>query len=206
MVKAEGTNVGSAKFGSAEFRTLTFPRPLYIGAVLAAGFNALWVDADVAFFQSPLNHIPAEGDVWLQDDIETTSDPAADHMPKSSSSNVCICLIYMRPSAISLQVLQTWEHAIRNRTSTIRNGWDQWLFNHIVLPKLHQDPEFHLRLLPVATFPSGGLYKLFKSHAAWIHANWRVGHQNKVEFLKEEGAWRVAPEDKCYSNLLSVIP
>jgi hypothetical protein len=206
MVKTESTNVDSAKFGSAEFRTLTFPRPLYIGAILAAGFNALWVDADVAFFRNPMDYIPVEGDVWFQDDVETTSDAVDDYVPRSSSRNVCICLIYMRPCAMSMRVLQTWEEAIRNRTSTTRNGWDQWLFNHVVLPKLQQDPEFQLRLLPVATFPSGGLYKLYKSNAAWIHANWRVGHANKVEFLQEQGAYRVAAGNKCYSNILSVMP
>ena len=70
---------------------------------------------------------------------------------------------------------------------------DQAVFNRI-LPRFYNPCQF--QVLPQELFPSGGLWRRaakgsLRSTTFWVHANYRMGSDNKRRFLTSMGVWQV---------------
>ena len=176
-----------SNFGTPDFNTLSYTRYKVILGLLNKGYPVWYLDIDTVVLQN-LNEVYNElketnYHAVMQDDINM----------------LCTGCMLLFPKPITIKLI---ESIYQNRTSADN---DQIILLHI----LRSNPNiFNIMPLNKWQFPNGLLYFnelnedarynelqiKFKqsSHPVYfVHANWMVGMENKIEAMKKKGLWFV---------------
>lgn len=174
-------------FGTTDFNTLSYARYKVIGELLRQNQPIWYLDIDTVVLKNlndaynDLNH--TKYDVAIQNDIDMLC-------------TGCM-LLFPTPNAIKL-----CDVVYSNRTS--RDN-DQIILAHILRNKTQRYSIFTLNML---RFPNGLLYfkeldknpryrelqEQFKQSTQpvyFVHANWIVGCENKINAFKQKGLWYI---------------
>jgi hypothetical protein len=173
------------------FHKFVASRPIYITELLTQGVTVLWTDVDMVWNRNPIPMLQK-----LQYNYVAVSDMN----PKNERElidNLCTGFMFLRPGdEILLKMLLSWRDRI------LRTGEsDQVVFNELMQSYKHQ-LNFAI-LLPMHQFPPGYLYF---GDPTWhernrivapyfIHNNWIVGHDAKVERFKQVKRWYITQKN-----------
>ncbi|GAQ83555.1 hypothetical protein KFL_001520250 [Klebsormidium nitens] len=192
---------GSAHdFGSLGFFLMTERRPDYLRAILQLGVNVFYNDLDMVWLADPFPSMSGDYDVWVQDDWEdwngitggvTTQMKRDTVFPSRYWRNICSCLIYLRATKASINLMQFWADimSLKDWKPPIQ---DQPFFNKA----LNNLTDTRVGILSQEEFPPGPLF--FKNDT-WreahgqlsklVHNNWVIGHDVKKQRFLERNLW-----------------
>lgn len=176
-----------ANFGTTEFNTLSYTRYKVILDLLGKGHPVWYLDIDTAVLQN-LNEVYEDlnGTVYhaaMQDDINM----------------LCTGCMLLFPRPITIKLMQS---IYENRTSSEN---DQIILKHILMQNRNV---INILALNKLQFPNGLLYFnelnenpryrmlqiKFKQSILpvyFVHANWMVGMEAKINAFKKKGLWFV---------------
>jgi len=201
----------SHEYKSAGFRVVTFVRPVYLAYLLHKGVSVLWQDADTVTLGQPLAlHVPAWASLSVIDDADSVSELDLD---ADRPRYFCSCLVFLRSCPQSIWLMNRWKSLLKHGRGVME---DQMLFNRALedlgnplvfrgggLPiafngtseeedeKASKVSRWRAVILPSQNFPNGQHWDMHRTTAAWAHANYRMGKDSKIEFLKERGLWHL---------------
>ncbi|MCY6382196.1 putative nucleotide-diphospho-sugar transferase [Hoeflea prorocentri] len=183
-----------------DFRLICKAKYFGISKILReTGRPVLFADGDIAFLKNPveffeMNRAVDGSRILAQNDRDVTragNDLNVQHPPGHIPDGNVICAGFTawQPTRAHLKIA---EHIGRRVTG---DRCDQTVFN-----KLSFWRRRHVQLLPLEQFPNGSL--AFGKHDLGrpdidlrdpyiVHANWRVGMDNKIKVLKDGGYWFV---------------
>ncbi|CAL8465666.1 g5202 [Coccomyxa elongata] len=188
------SGTGLYEWSSASFAQAACVRPVYLEMVLDLGYEVLWSDMDTAWLQPFFQLAPAGLDYVGVDDSDAENEQETD--------NASTGLMYFRPTERSQQLLLDWHAQCQDQISisnSIRNS--QGAFNRALFAAAAVPERLNFNILPKQLYPHGALieqlgYKHGEEAAveaafdpAWVHANHRVGHAEKKDFLRESAVW-----------------
>ncbi|BDA50156.1 probable UDP-D-xylose:L-fucose alpha-1,3-D-xylosyltransferase [Coccomyxa sp. Obi] len=183
------------EWGSAAFTKVACARPTYLQLVLDLGYEVLWSDMDAVWLKDFFHLAPQGLDYVGVDDSEVENE--------QETHNACTGLMYFRPTVRAQQLLSDW-HAMCMEL----NQNNQGAFNR-VFSGAGQHRHLDYYIMPKSLYPHGALvelvdYKPSQGAAggldpAWLHANYRVGHTAKREFLRDRMVWRADEFIKNYA-------
>ena len=173
-------------FDSLDWGKIVTRRPVYMKYVLQAGYNVLWQDADSVPIKDVLQVLPPS--LPMQFDVILTNDSLVGH-----PEQLCSCFLYMMHNRTgSHWLLDRWKLHVQG------SGHDQPALNHALEDALnvteYGSAEFEHMVLPQRMFPNGAQWDSYNHTAFWGHANFRVGKDAKLEFMKTRNLWSVPPE------------
>eukprot|EP00929_Paragymnodinium_shiwhaense_P076673 TRINITY_DN39462_c0_g1_i1.p1 TRINITY_DN39462_c0_g1~~TRINITY_DN39462_c0_g1_i1.p1 ORF type:complete len:367 (+),score=74.69 TRINITY_DN39462_c0_g1_i1:115-1215(+) len=192
---AEDAAAGEATpYGTDGFATLVNRRAKRMARFLQNDCAVLYVDVDTVWLKNPFDDIDAAGsfDLYLAEDLDASGVSRQHSCLPDDKPNFCTCFIYARPTKNALDLVSTWMIA------SARNGDSKALaqpqFNSALCERRGKI-DYHV--LPRQRYPSGGSMKshlekqelLGTSGPAVVHANYRIGHAAKLDFLKQNGLW-----------------
>jgi len=160
-------------FSKGEWGKLVGKRPQHILRLLQRNVTVLYVDIDTVWLDDPFKDIDAAG----SGDLYLTVDHPGGQRP------YCTCFIAARPTAASLLVMETWAEKVKGQ-STNQGPFNDWLF------KLMEDTAIEVKKLPQKKYPHGNSSPDYYKNVTVVHANWMVGLDKKVKFLKNLGLWK----------------
>jgi lipopolysaccharide biosynthesis glycosyltransferase len=174
-----------SNFGTTEFNTLSYTRYKVILDLLVKGQSVWYLDIDTVVLQN-LNDVYSDlnitkYDAVMQDDINM----------------LCTGCMLLFPKPVTIKLMQL---IYDNRTS-LEN--DQIILKRILMSK---NNPINIMALNKWQFPNGLLYfnelnnnpayrelqlKFMQSTLPvyFVHANWMVGMENKIEAFKKKGLW-----------------
>ncbi len=192
------------EYGSKPFNKMSCDRLTYQRKVLERGFTMLWIDMDTVLYQDPVAVMPGGLDFIGTDDI---LDEEGLNQSEQKTGNICGCLMFFRPTRNAKDFLRQWY----DKCTT------QELPDQTALNALWRESDWKQRLhwyiMPRQLFPSGRLEPKIdsmpeakhrdksKMFPVFIHANYRIGKNDKRSFLKERSAWKI-PDRQIYPNCL----
>ena len=182
-------------FGTSEFNKLSYLRYLIIMKLLMDGYDVWYMDIDTVVLDNltPLYEkcIAAKEHIWFQSDINMLC-------------TGCMLVLNSHASKDLIQKLCT----VHNQDQTQHN--DQLILNHII-HSYNSEHRLYIGVFSIFQFPNGLLY--FKDdfvktsnpkylqlrsqfHASaekvlFVHANWMVGIDTKINALKANGLWNL---------------
>lgn len=186
-------------YGSEGFASLVNRRAKRINRFLSKDCAVLYVDVDTVWLKNPFNDIDKAGqvhDLYLTEDLGASGISRPHKCTPDDKPNYCTCFIYARPTEQAVGVINSW------MTRSAKNGDSKALaqpqFNS-ALCDLRQKVQYYV--LPKDKYPSGGALTshmekkaLFgPSGPAVVHANYRIGHAAKMDFLMQNGLWTLPP-------------
>lgn len=160
-------------FNTEGFGRMVSVRPVYMHFFLNRGVHVIWEDLDSFPLDNLRKYWTRGADITAVDDSNT-----GNHY---DSSNLCSCLIFSQATPATLFFLETWMSMMDSRAKT-----NQGAFNN-ALKYAKSDHGLTLVILPRTLFPNGATLDANNATAKWVHANYRVGKQNKIEFLMRHG-------------------
>eukprot|EP00929_Paragymnodinium_shiwhaense_P112874 TRINITY_DN81136_c0_g1_i1.p1 TRINITY_DN81136_c0_g1~~TRINITY_DN81136_c0_g1_i1.p1 ORF type:complete len:349 (-),score=62.43 TRINITY_DN81136_c0_g1_i1:105-1151(-) len=194
-VKLEGGD-GASPYGTEGFVKLVTRRSRRISRFLEHGCAVLYVDVDTVWLRSPFDDIATAGDheIYFTDDKPKDSMNVADYCkPKSSEPpNICTCFMFVRPTKQAMTLIRDWT-MLAALEQNQEHGC-QVQFNAVFCRNIKS---IDYAVLPKDRYPSGELLrgqsnKFFTSGGPTVvHANYRVGHENKKIFLQQNGVWNL---------------
>ena len=165
------------EFSTDAFAKVSCMRPMYLQAFTELGVRVLWLDLDVAMLTNPFKLFPQGVEYVGVDDSDSLD-------MEQESVNICTCLILVRPTKTVKELLEIWASRCSNSTTTNQAEW-----NAVFTPRARSSVSFYI--MPQRVFPNGHFADHWKlDHgAAWLHANWRKGHETKRDFFAKRKAW-----------------
>jgi hypothetical protein len=187
--------------------------------VLELGYNVLFSDVDIAWKKNPVPFIPADVDLVIQ------SNYGKNGFPLREQANTGF--YFLKSNDRSLALLdETIDRALKEKTKD-----DQWYFASVVrawrvskkaifimegmtAPWTYNGYQpFTIRLLHPYRFQTGQVAKAWydqkvesphdgkEQDVILVHANYMIGHETKVNFLKSHDLWDV--NDKKFQATLA---
>lgn len=157
-------------------------RPHYLKSIAERGYTAIWVDSDVALLRNPMPLLPRSYDIITANDELIVDDDRRYH-------NICSCFVAARPQLGSFELLRSWAAECGDQTQ------NQPSLSAVM--REHRG-KINAYVMPRSVLPCGKLMENIElesiTHALrpyWVHANYRVGREKKLLFLKKHGAWKV---------------
>eukprot|EP00931_Biecheleriopsis_adriatica_P113900 TRINITY_DN8916_c0_g1_i1.p1 TRINITY_DN8916_c0_g1~~TRINITY_DN8916_c0_g1_i1.p1 ORF type:complete len:305 (+),score=40.15 TRINITY_DN8916_c0_g1_i1:69-983(+) len=162
-------------FGMPAYTKLVQGRPQHILYFLSKGCNVLYNDIDAVWLKSPFAQIEKAGmrDLYITDDKG---------MGSWESDYLCSCFLYMRSGNTTQDLCKRWAAALGG-------GMDQPALN-AALRDMGMNNAEKSALLPRDQFPNGGEADKFQDPTV-LHANYMVGLDAKVRWLKSKDAWTI---------------
>ena len=181
-------------FWTKGFYTICQQRPNMIRSLLRQGYNVLYTDSDLVFVKNPLQRIQ---ELYSNlDDVDYIGiTDAIDDSLSSTRDVMCTCFMYLRPTPNTFRLVDHWEQLMMKDTS--ETGNDQY-FWQLTLSQLKN--QFTWRILPKQEFPPGFMlldhydgktYHINKDQVYTMHANFVIGHSNKVQVLQKHQHWYI---------------
>jgi len=171
-------------FNSPEYKQITGRKPFYISDLMEQGCTTLFVDVDSIWKKNPFLEIVAE-DKGQRDWYGIADEELNQHHAAPTTSaevgSFCGCFMYVNPTAASFNIIRQWKDGVFKRKDD-PNAQDQDVLNDLVR---QNGLEQSITLLPYEKFPPGCSYSRYNETASVAHANWLVGHHDKVQFLKK---------------------
>lgn len=160
-------------FNTEGFGRMVRFRPVYMHFFLNRGINVIWEDID-SFPMDDLRKYWTRGaDITAVDDSNTGC--------HYDSNNLCSCLIFSQATYASMRFLETWMSMMSKGAK--RN---QLAFND-ALKSAKSDHGLSVVILPRSLFPNGATLDANNSTSRWVHANYRIGKEKKLEYLTHHG-------------------
>ena len=174
-------------FGATDFNTLSYTRYKVIGELLRQNQPVWYLDIDTVVLQN------------LNDMYEVLKNAKYDAVMQNDINMLCTGCMLLFPTQNAIQLCDV---VYGNRTS--RDN-DQIILAHI----LRNTPQrYSIFALNMWQFPNGLLFfkeldknpryrelqEQFKQSTCpvyFVHANWMVGVENKINALKEKGLWYI---------------
>lgn len=157
-------------WGSKSYKKLMTHRPQAIKKLLEDGNVVFQFDVDTVWVNNPFSKFDAAGN----HDMLVTAD--------GSTSNVCGCLLFIRPSVKTVELMADWIGAINKNDEGNQQGLNR------ILAKNKKHKKYDVSFLEVGDFPPGSLANKFPN-ATVFHANFLKGIPKKVEFFKTRNLW-----------------
>ena len=174
-------------FGTTDFNTLSYTRYKVIGELLRQNQPVWYLDIDTIVLQN------------LNDVYEVLKNAQYDAVMQNDINMLCTGCMLLFPTQNAIQLIDA---VYGNRTSREN---DQIILAHILRNTPQQYAIFALNMWH---FPNGLLYfkeldknpryrelqEQFKQSTRpvyFVHANWMVGVENKINALKEKGLWYI---------------
>ncbi len=184
-------------FGTEDFNNLSYLRYYVISDLLKTGKDVWYLDtdtvvlADLNLIYNIIKALPDHKDIYFQNDL----------------NSVCTgCALYMN----NPKTIQCVKSVIANKTKSQN---DQVIMQGIVA---NFTPEhFDVGAFSIHMFPCGQLFfrepyvkkdmryieaiaeyeKEPNKNTVFVHANWMIGNENKIEALKAHGLWYLKDEE-----------
>lgn len=157
-------------FGSRSYKHLMSRRPRVIKRFLEDGHVVFQFDVDTAWAKNPFTKFDEAGN----HDLLVTAD--------GKTSDVCGCLLYLRPSVKTVEMMADWIEAIKSKDKGNQRGLNR------VLARNNAQNKLDVSFLALGDFPPGKMAKSFPN-ATIFHANWIHGVSAKVKFFKHRNLW-----------------
>ncbi|KAK9811148.1 hypothetical protein WJX73_006677 [Symbiochloris irregularis] len=175
-------------FGSKDFIKLACARPVYLSAILALGYNVLWVDLDAALLMDPFKHLP-----WLYEYVGV--DDELNNRGRDSNY-LCTCFMFLRPTDRVRSLLSEWNEACERGGEGIVGN--QILFNRVMRSRQNGTVPLDYYILPKQLYPDGWNMRRSRGEncgrfwraPAWSHANYISGFDNKRQHFRDLGLWQ----------------
>lgn len=183
-------------YGTDGFASLVNRRAKRITRYLEKGCPVLYVDVDTVWLKNPLADLDAAGlhDLYLTEDLGASEVSKRHSCKPDDQPNYCTCFIYARPTEAAIATIRQW------MVSSAKNGDSKALaqpqFNSALCAQ-HKTVKYFV--LPRDRYPSGGALtshlektELFGTTGPTVvHANYRIGHAAKKDFLLQNGLWNL---------------
>lgn len=190
--------INQVDFGTSDFNDLSYLRYYIISDLLKTGKDVWYLDtdtvvlADLNYIYNMLAALPDRKDAYFQNDL----------------NSVCTgCSLYFNTP----RTLQLIRSVIANKSN---ENNDQVIMQNLV--EKFSPKHFEVGTLSIIYFPCGVLFfnepwvtkdskyiEAFKEYDSvknkktfFVHANWMVGHQTKIDALKAHGLWYLKEENK----------
>lgn len=112
---------------------------------------------------------------------------------------ICSCYVYvMAGHPGSRWFLKRW-HDHTSAGSGLNQPTLAKALEDALNPEEFGSYDFTHLIIPDRVFPSGFNWDRFNRTAHWIHANWRVGRQEKESFLRDRGGWLLGEDTYNYT-------
>lgn len=165
-------------YGSKGYKKLVNKRPDHLLSVLEAGCSVLYADVDTAWTKDPFHDIAeaTPGDLYITRDTDDVS-----------SFYYCTCFMYMHPTPPVMFWTREWARRMETTGAT-----NQGVYSSMLQDGSLQDAQAKLNqvILPIEKFPPG-MWADHAPDATVYHANWIIGHDAKIGFLKRHGVWKM---------------
>ncbi|KAI8811860.1 nucleotide-diphospho-sugar transferase-domain-containing protein [Cladochytrium replicatum] len=205
------TGEDAAVYNSAEFRALTKLKSLQVLKYLKAGFNILWTDLDIFWFNDVRPELQAPEystyDILIQSNA-LMSEPVANSHRRINSG-----FYYARSNAATIAAFQEiTEHALHSKVSeqpsfyTILCG-DKMEYVVNGTDCFNSEIGVRTRFLDRARYPNGNNTHWEKLRwpevgpppgVSIIHNNWITGHDAKNERFIKAGLVQYSPQSGCF--------
>jgi len=174
-------------YESTEYRHLVSNRAKYLINMVESYKHVIYTDVDTVWLEDPRVHFTGDYDLWmpLDEEIPTT---------------FCTGFMALLPTRNTIETLQAWDLELANNPQL-----NQPLFNRLIKQNLANVGRLDRQL-----FPSGDLYfgeegvrseeplwgssdfRIFHRHTqvVWVHNNWIVGKEKKIQRFKNAGLWK----------------
>lgn len=187
-LKREATHVKG--FRSQEFKDLTASRPIFLRAFVGKGWEVYYNDIDMYWKQNAFDVID-----------KLNSKEESNIMLWHDGGPLCSCMLYLRPTPQSIQLLEQWEREIKDNDHTN----DQVALNVVTKEwgwEADKENEQGVRVFKNSDeFPHGIRYfgkpdqEVFeeqiqaRTKAVVVHNNWIIGKDKKRARFEEFGIW-----------------
>lgn len=169
------------EFDSPAYKAFVNKRPKYILSLLEKGHDVLFSDVDTLWLQDPFKHFTGDYDIYIQEDQPP---------PKMV---LCAGFVYYRNTPTTIQFVKKW---IKRLRETKNEKPDQMILNIMIRYKAIKG--LKLKILDRRKFLSGQHYfdEDWRRNntdvvPVYVHNNWIIGHDVKVERFKQLGHWYV---------------
>lgn len=185
--KPENITRDKADFGTTEFNTLSYTRYKVILDILNKGQSVWYLDVDTVVLQN-LNDVYSDlqkesYDAALQDDINMLCTGCMLLFPKPMTIKLIQSIYENRTSKDNDQII-LMSILINNRNTINIHPLNKWQFPNGLLyfSELNDDTRYRELQLQFrkSTYP-----------VYFVHANWMVGIESKIEAFKNKGLWFV---------------
>ena len=173
-------------FDTPEYKAFVNKRPKYILDLLEKNIDVLFSDVDTVWIEDPFPYFQGDFDLFIQEDQP---------QPKLV---LCAGFAYYRSTANMIQFLKYW---IRRLEINKNKKPDQMVLNIMLREKKKAGKTpgyFKYKVLDQKKFLSGRDYfdedwrrNNTDVKPAFLHNNWVVGHDIKVERFKKLGYWYI---------------
>ena len=160
-------------FNTEGFGRMVSVRPVYMHFFLNRGVHVIWEDVDSFPLDNLRKYWTRGADITAVDDSNT-----GNHY---DSNNLCSCLIFSQATHVTLLFLEMWMSMMGDGVKK-----NQHAFNN-ALKSAKSDHGLTLVILPRTMFPNGATFDSHNATSKWVHANYRVGKQKKIQFLIKHG-------------------
>eukprot|EP00929_Paragymnodinium_shiwhaense_P114239 TRINITY_DN82587_c0_g1_i1.p1 TRINITY_DN82587_c0_g1~~TRINITY_DN82587_c0_g1_i1.p1 ORF type:complete len:366 (+),score=55.97 TRINITY_DN82587_c0_g1_i1:147-1244(+) len=185
-------------YKSAGFNKLVNRRAEHVAKLVEDGCEVLYVDIDTVWLKNPLKDVEAvgEADLYLVDDAGLPRLVREHSCGLDDPAQFCSCFIYVRPTNAGKQFMRSW--VASTEAKQIDKTPNQGIFNQVFCDNHGQ---FSYKVLPWEKYPSGSVLDHMRLTAdklsgdagpTVLHANYRTGHRDKLEFMKKWNVWHVS--------------
>ena len=167
-------------FDTPEYKAFVNKRPKYILDLLERNHDVLFSDVDTVWLEDPFQYFTGDFDMFIQED-----QPA----PKLVH---CAGFAFYRSTQNTINFVKQW---IRRLEINKHKKPDQMVLNIMLREKVIRK-HFKVKILDPKKFVSGRVYfdaEWRKNHTdvkpVFLHNNWIIGHDVKVDRFKTLGFW-----------------
>jgi hypothetical protein len=194
-------------FRTAEFNAISIAKIVAARMVLESGYNVLFSDVDIAWKKSPVPFLPTDVDLAIQSNTGENVF-SLEHEPNTG-------FYFLRSNDRSIALLNETikrgrEDPMIDDQTHFANALRDWrvskkamfLMEGMTAPwAYHGNRPLLFRLLHPYRFQTGQVAMAWYAHKVEppldskeqdiiiVHANWMVGHDSKVQFLKSHDLW-----------------
>lgn len=179
---------------SQDFKWLTRNKLFVVCLYLMGGFDVLFADGNIVFLSAPQPYIDRQKHFVFSLDIGSPEELRGGRLPSR-----CTGLFYARSCGITvlfLLLVIASMSLVEDRTFNDQRATNALLRFLERMKRTGLDYQRLLRVdvLDIFRFPNGVVFRehretCLKNKPVAIHANWLVGMDSKVDFLKQNGLW-----------------
>jgi len=174
----------SWKYGSEAYKTMMSQRPRYISSLVAESCSVLFSDIDIVWLRNPFAEIEKMNDgqanMYITADSVEDTEKNRKHLPAPTYNGG---FVFFQPTLFTQEVVKEWKDKLK-RTP----GPNQPALNAVLARK---------GMTGVAVLPGEVFKDRVRADARWddavlVHANWLVGHEEKLKWLQARDLWMPA--------------
>jgi len=181
----------SWNYGSEAYKMMMSQRPRYISSLIEDKCSVLFSDIDIVWLQNPFSVIRnvgfAEANMYLTADSIADTPRNRKHPPPLTYNGG---FVFFQPTQFTKEVVREWSAHLKAHP-----GPNQPVLNAVLAKK---------GMTGVVVLPGDQFKDRVRADARWsdavlVHANWLVGHEEKVKWLNARDLWKPA-ETKATSS------